>query len=163
MGREEIRKAIAQLDGSIDELRRIARNMMPETLLRFGMKTALKELCDSLLTPSLQVEFQSYQLSENLPEVVQMNVYRIIQELITNAIKHGKASNILVQCSQNGSRIFITVEDNGSGFEQDKWHFKGGIGLKNNKNRIDYLQGKLEIESSVDEGTIVNVEVNVYE
>lgn len=161
--RTELHNAVSGLDRSIDELRRIARNMMPDTLVRFGLRTALKELCDSLKSPSLEIEFQSYNLDEDLSEPVQMTIYRIIQELLTNAVKHGKASNILVQCSQNESRIFVTVEDDGQGFDPNKINHKDGIGLKNIRNRIDYLNGKLEIESSADEGTTVNVEVNAYE
>lgn len=160
---DELDKVMLQLDKSIDELRRIARNLMPETLIRFGLDTALKELCDSMNTPSLLVEFQSYQLDGNLPHLVQLTVYRIVQELITNAVKHSEASNILVQCSQNESRIFITIEDDGVGFDMGVNNDMNGIGMKNIKNRIDYLNGKLDITSSVEEGTIVNVEVNAYE
>jgi signal transduction histidine kinase len=159
----ELYKVISQLDNSVQELRRIARNMMPETLIRFGVGTALKELCDSLQTPSLRIEFQSYQLSDDMPQPVQITIYRIIQELLTNAVKHGRASNILVQCSQNEDRIFITVEDDGQGFDVNLLPYSRGIGLSNIQNRINYLKGKLDIQTKPGEGTIINVEVNANE
>lgn len=159
----ELYKVITQLDNSVQELRRIARNMMPETLIRFGVETALKDLCGSLQTPSLHIEFQAYQLSPELPQAVQITLYRIVQELLTNAVKHANASTILVQCSQNEDRIFITVEDDGQGFDIHSLKQKKGIGLDNIQNRINYLNGKLDIQSQPDEGTIVNVEVNAHE
>lgn len=159
----ELYKVINQLDNSVQELRRIARNMMPETLIQFGAETALKDLCDSLQTPSLHIEFQAYQLNKELAQPVQITIYRIVQELLTNAVKHGHPTNILVQCSQNEDRIFITVEDDGKGFDPSLLERKKGIGLANIRNRINYLNGKLDIQSKPEEGTIVNVEVNAYE
>jgi signal transduction histidine kinase len=86
-----------------------------------------------------------------------------VQELLTNAVKHSGASNILVQCSQNEGRIFITVEDDGRGFDTQSLEQKRGLGLSNIRNRIDYLNGKFDIQSQQGEGTIVNVEVNAHE
>lgn len=159
----ELYKVVGQLDNSVQELRRIARNMMPETLIRFGAGTALKELCDSLQTPSLRIEFQSYQLQDDMPQPVQVTIYRIVQELLANAVRHAHASNILVQCSQNEGRVFITVEDDGLGFDPGLLQHSKGIGLSNIRNRINYLKGKLDIQSKPGEGTIVNVEVNANE
>ena len=159
----ELYKVIGQLDNSVQELRRIARNMMPETLIRFGVETAMKDLCDSLQTPSLRIDFQAYQLDKDLTQPVQITIYRIVQELLTNAAKHSGASNILVQCSQNEGRIFITVEDDGRGFDTRSLEQKRGLGLSNIRNRIDYLNGKFYIQSQQGEGTIVNVEVNAHE
>lgn len=159
----ELYKVINQLDNSVQELRRIARNMMPETLIRFGVVTALRELCSSLQTPSLRIEFQAYQLSEKIPQSVQITIYRIVQELLTNAVKHGQPSNILVQCSQNEDRVFITVEDDGQGFDATAPQLGKGIGLSNIQTRINYLDGKLDIQAKPGEGTIVNVEVNASE
>lgn len=159
----ELYKVVSQLDNSVLELRRIARNMMPETLIRFGLETALKELCDSLQTPSLRIEFQSYHLRKDIPQPVQITIYRIVQELLTNALKHAQASAVLVQCSQNENRMFITVEDDGEGFDVKLPQHNKGLGLSNIQNRINYLKGKIEIQSSPGEGTTVNVEVNANE
>lgn len=159
----ELYKVISQLDNSVQELRRIARNMMPETLIRFGVETALRDLCESLQTPFLRVEFQSYQLSRDMAQPVQITLYRIVQELLTNAVKHAGASNILVQCSQNSDRIFITVEDDGQGFDVNLLKAKKGIGLSNIQNRINLLKGKLDIQTKLQEGTTVNVEMNENE
>ncbi|HLR37292.1 MAG TPA: sensor histidine kinase [Chitinophagaceae bacterium] len=159
----ELYKVINQLDNSVQELRRIAHNMMPETLLRFGVETALKDLCESLSREHLNIEFQVYQLDKELSQTIQISVYRIVQELLTNAVKHAHADNILVQCSQNENRIFITVEDDGQGFDIQSLKNKKGIGFLNIQKRIDMLHGKMEMDSRPREGTVINVEVNVYE
>lgn len=159
----ELYKVIGQLDRSVQELRRIAHNMMPESLIRYGVETALQDLCDSLKTETVHIDFQSIQLSKNLSQSVQIAIYRIVQELLTNAIKHGNAGDILVQCSQNEDRIFMTVEDDGKGFDVKLLEKENGIGIANIRKRIDYLKGQIDIDSEPGSGTVVNVEVNAYE
>ncbi|MNE69036.1 Sensor histidine kinase ComP [compost metagenome] len=90
-----------------------------------------------------------------------VHIYRIVQELLTNAIKHGKAKNILVQLIQEGDTILITVDDNGKGFDTGKMSNVTGIGLKNIQNRVDFLKGKLSIDSDPGNGTSVNIEIYV--
>jgi len=157
----DLHKIIHQLDQSVQELRRIARDMMPETLLQFGLEAALKELCSGLQAPGLKVEFQSYGISRSIIPAEQAAVYRIVQELLSNAIRHAGAGVILVQCSQNEDIFFISVEDDGRGFQPADVH-GNGIGLSNVRNRVDFLKGKMEIHSTPNEGTTINIEVHVH-
>jgi signal transduction histidine kinase len=159
----ELYKVITQLDQSVNELRRIARNMMPETLLQFGLEPALKDLCSSLQTNELNIEFQAYSLGTHILQNEQIMIFRVIQELLSNAIRHADATNILLQCSQNGNMFFITVEDDGKGFNPDAPGNKKGTGLSNIQNRVEFLKGKLDIHSAPGEGTIVNIEALVNE
>lgn len=160
---KDLNRVVDQLDHSISELRRIARNMMPEALLKFGLETALKECCESLMSDKVNIHFQSYGIRSAIPHEKQLTIYRIVQELLNNAIKHAAASEILLQCSQNNDTFFITLEDNGKGFDTSAIRSFKGIGLSNVKNRVDYLSGKLEINSTVNEGTSINIELNVAE
>jgi len=157
----DLYKIINQLDQSVQELRRIARDMMPETLLQFGLEAALKELCSGLQAPGLQIDFQSYSISRSIIPSEQAAIYRIVQELLSNAIRHASASVILVQCSQNEDIFFISVEDDGRGFQPADAH-GNGIGLSNVRNRVDFLKGKMEIHSTPNEGTTINIEVHVH-
>ena len=150
---------ITQLDSSVSELRRIARNMMPETLLKFGLEIALKDLCEFYMRDHIHIDLQSFSIQENLPLTVQINIYRIVQELLTNAIRHAKAENIVLQCSQDENNFFITIEDNGIGFDTALLSTKRGMGLDNVKNRVEYLKGTTEIISSPGEGTTINIEL----
>ncbi|MFM9838987.1 MAG: ATP-binding protein [Cyclobacteriaceae bacterium] len=157
----DLNKVIDQLDNSVNELRRIARNMMPESLVSLGLEAALMDMCISLTSDTTHVNFQAFDISPSIAKDTQSTIYRIVQELLTNAIRHAKASQIVVQCSQNGSTFFITVEDNGIGFDAKKILLKNGIGLGNVKSRVDYLGGKLDISSTPGDGTTINIELNV--
>lgn len=159
---ESFHKILNQLDTSVSELRRVARNLMPESLLNFGLEIALKDLCEFYMKEDLKIDFQAINIRKNMPLNLQINIYRIVQELLANAVKHSNASNILVQCSQNENQFFITVEDNGKGLSALDQEKQKSLGLKNLKNRVNYLKGKMEIQSEANEGTSVNIEFNTY-
>lgn len=157
----DLNKVIGQLDTSISELRRIARNMMPEALLKLGLEAAMKDLCESLMTEQVRIGFQSLGVERSLAQQTQVTIYRIVQELLSNAIKHAQASEILLQCSQHEGIFLITLEDNGRGFDTRSAALSKGIGLMNVKSRVDYLQGNMEIHSIINEGTTINIELYV--
>ena len=148
------------LDKSIKELRNISQNLMPESLLKLSLEHALRDLCMANSNAKTQIEFQYLIQKPNLPKNYEIVIYRIIQELLNNALKYAEASLILVSCSQNKDTFFITVEDNGVGFDiMDKNN--NGMGLRNIKNRVEILKGKLEIESEVNKGTSAYIELKV--
>ncbi|MDF2193246.1 ATP-binding protein [Paraflavitalea sp. CAU 1676] len=157
----DFHKVLGQLDHSISELRRIARNMMPEALLKFGLETALRDLCESIMTESVRIDYQAFGIEKTMPQQTQVTIYRIVQELLSNAIRHAHASSILLQCSQNESVFLVTLEDNGKGFDTRAAALAKGIGLMNVKSRVDYLQGKMDIASVINEGTTINIELHV--
>ncbi|HEY0274121.1 MAG TPA: histidine kinase, partial [Chitinophaga sp.] len=114
MSREDnptLQKAIRQLDNAVTELRHIARNLMPETLLRSGLETALKDLCQSVTTDKMSVELQLIGLDRGLSLQVQLIIYRIVQELLANVLKHAAATEVFIQCSQSDGIFYITIED----------------------------------------------------
>jgi two-component system NarL family sensor kinase len=156
-----LQKVIGQLDNSVTELRRIAHNMMPVNLLSFGLKTALKDLCETLMTKTTRIDFQAFEIDGPIPELAQLNIYRIVQEMLANAIRHAEATNIFLQCSRNGDIFLITQEDNGKGFDMNAIQIENGIGLSNIRNRVGFLKGKMDIESAIDNGTIINIELHV--
>lgn len=86
-----------------------------------------------------------------------------MQELLSNAVRHGKATNIVVQCSQSGSDFLIAVEDNGMGFDKTIGKQKNGIGLSNIKSRVSYYKGEMELITSPGEGTTVHIELHDHE
>ncbi|MDO6518153.1 tetratricopeptide repeat-containing sensor histidine kinase [Zobellia uliginosa] len=158
----QLQKVMKDLDDSLTELRSIARNMMPETLVKFGLQAALKDYCSSMTGGGTKVTLQFYGTEKGIGLNQQVTMYRVIQELINNAIKHAKASEVLVQYMRDGNKIDITVEDNGVGFEKENIEGKeGGMGLSNLKTRVAYLKGDLEFHSEENEGTTVNVQITV--
>lgn len=159
--KQPLEKVLGQIDNSVTELRRIAHNMMPVNLLNFGLKIALKDLCETLMTATTRIDFQSFEINNNIPEQTQINIYRIVQEMLANSIRHAEATNIILQCSQNGHTFFITQEDNGKGFDVNSIRAESGIGLSNIRNRVGFLKGKMEIKSNINQGTIINIELYV--
>ncbi len=157
----DLNPIIKQLDHSVSELRRIAHNMMPINLIKFGLETAIRDLCESMISEHLQISFQAYDIQKHIPEQTQLNIYRIIQELLTNSRKHGRASEVLLQCSQEEHTFLLTMEDNGIGFDTSTLDSENGMGFHNIRNRVGYLNGRIDIHSSVGEGTTVNIELYV--
>jgi len=158
---DELNLIISQLDSSVGELRRIARNMMPESLIKFGLEIALNDLCEFHMREGLHINFQPFNIDRDIDPAVQLNIYRIVQELISNAVKHARASNIVLQCSYNQGSFFITIEDDGVGFDPSILKDKKGMGLVNMKNRVEFLHGTIETLSAINEGTIINIEFKI--
>ncbi|MGB3849631.1 MAG: ATP-binding protein [Tunicatimonas sp.] len=154
----QIEEIMENLNGSLVELRGIARNLTPETLSRYGLKAALEDYCSSLDRPDTRVILQCYGPDDDLQESTRLTIYRIIQELINNAVKHAQASEILVQYMRAEGTIHITVEDDGVGFEPSDQ--SAGMGLTNIKNRVAYLNGTMELHTSSAEGTTVTIHLH---
>jgi len=155
----ELGNLVSQLSEAVSELRRIAHNMMPENLQRFGLEVALQDLCNAMQTPGTAIHFYSMDLYKDLPKHEQLIIYRIIQELLANALKHAGASEIIVECIQQGDRISLTVEDDGQGFDLAK--NTQGIGLQNIQNRTKFLHGDLTVDSKKNIGTSFHIQLLV--
>ncbi|MBC7867466.1 MAG: histidine kinase, partial [Gloeobacteraceae cyanobacterium ES-bin-316] len=153
-------RSMDMLDGSIQEMRRVAHNMMPEALVKFGLDTALKDFCQDInQTGALQLSYQSIGLDAAvIDQSVSITIYRIVQELVNNTMKHSGARNCLVQVSLLNPILSVTVEDDGSGFDAS---LANGMGWKNICSRVEFLKGKLDIKSGENEGTSVHIETNL--
>jgi two-component system, NarL family, sensor kinase len=155
-------RSLDMLDTSIKELRRVAHNMMPEILTKFGLDEALKEYCNSInATNLILVKYQSVGMDARIEKSAEIIVYRIIQELLNNIMKHAAATEATVQLVKEDGRLSIIVEDNGKGFDTALMKSNKGAGLISIQSRIDYLKGQLDIHSSPDKGTLVNIELNI--
>ena len=149
---ELFNNALNTLDESIRELRRVAHNMMPDSLARYGLKPALTDFCNSISI----VKFNYFGSDDRLDQKLEVMIYRTVHELINNALKHSGAKEILVQIIQETDRIAITVQDDGIGFDASAP--TDGSGLKNIQNRVGSYNGRMEIWSKQDEGTEISVE-----
>jgi two-component system NarL family sensor kinase len=156
-----LQKILAHLDNAVDELRRIARSMMPEVLLKYGLGEATKEYCRGLKSSGIDVTCQVFNYTNRMPHEHQTVLYRIMQELVNNAVKHAGATHILVQLQESGDRIFMTVEDDGKGFDAESIQHTKGSGLANIKARVAFLQGKMDIDSQPGTGTTILIESSI--
>ena len=150
-------KVLDQLDHSISEMRRVAHNMMPEALVKLGLQQAIQDYCDGLNESNrLIFKSQFHGLENRLETTTEVVVYRIIQELLNNVVKHAEATTVLVQVMRYENSLNITIEDNGKGFEFGT--SKKGSGLNNVRSRVDYLKGQLDIQSAPGKGTSVHID-----
>ncbi|RYF99530.1 MAG: sensor histidine kinase [Chitinophagaceae bacterium] len=152
-------RSIDMLDTSIRELRRVAHNMMPEMLTRFGLDEALKEFCNAVTSTQLvAVKYQSVGLTNRLEKSTEILIYRIIQELINNVLKHASATELFVQVIKEDTRLNLIVEDNGKGFDPTLLAQSKGAGWANIRSRVEYLKGQLDIHTEPGKGVLINIE-----
>jgi len=152
------------LNNSINEMRRVAHNLMPEALLKFGLNEALNDYCaETSKSGILKVSYMSFGLKDKTIErSLSITVYRIVQELLYNITKHANATQAIVQLSASETQLTITVEDNGVGFQNENTlKTASGIGWKNIQSRVDYYKGNININSSPEKGTSVFIELNL--
>jgi len=155
-------RSLDMLDTSIKELRRVAHNMMPEMLTKFGLDEALKEYCNTInATKLLTVKYQSIGMESRLDNATEIIIYRIIQELLNNILKHAVASEVFIQLIRENDRLNIVAEDNGKGFDTSLLENSKGAGWVNIRSRVEYLKGQLDVHSEPGKGTLVNMEFNV--
>ena len=147
--------AIGTLDESMHEMRRVAHHLMPDALVRFGLKTALSDFCTTI--PS--AEFVYYGYEQRFDRKLEVVIYRIAHELINNALRHAGAERILVQIVQEADRVALTVQDDGRGF--DPATETQGMGLQSIRARVASFGGTMDLRSSVENGTEINVEFQI--
>jgi len=156
---ESLLKTIGMIDNACTQVRRISHNLMPSSILDFGLVETVNQYCSKINSSHpLTLDFQYFGNPAVLPKNAETVIYRIIQELINNITKHSKATTAMVQLNFHESELFITVEDNGIGFNQKS--VQNGLGLKNIDSRIHYLNAQLEIDSN-DKGTSFHITIDL--
>lgn len=156
---DSFNNALSMLDQAIVEMRKVAHNMMPESLLKFGIDETLKDYISKMNASNpMKIHYQAYNY-ERLDQSLEINLYRIIQEVINNAVKYAKASDMYIQMDYQDDHLHLTIEDNGIGFDTTVENSKSGIGLKNIADRVSYMNGKLEMSSSPGKGTLFVIEI----
>jgi signal transduction histidine kinase len=129
--------------------------------LNFGLDTALKDFCNDInQSGALKVNYQSIGM-ENTPvdQTTAITIYRIVQELVNNIMKHAAAKTAIVQVTRSNGQLSVTVEDDGKGFDTVILQGAKGIGWTNIQSRIDFLKGTLDVQSAEGKGTSVHIEL----
>jgi signal transduction histidine kinase len=154
-GLGDITSSLDMLGESMIELRRISHHLMPEALQREGLRPALAAFCRSL--PG--VKFGWFGLDERLESNLEVAIYRIVHELVNNALKHARASEILVHVMREADYIAVIVRDNGIGF--DPTTDSKGMGLHNIRHRVSSGGGRMLVDSRPGEGTEINIQIKL--
>jgi len=159
--RLQYERSVDLLNGSVQELRRVAHDMMPASLPEFGFAAAVGDYCKAINSmKSVDVVFQVLGKEVRQDASREVVIYRIVQELINNILKHAQARQALVQLSFEPDQISITVEDDGEGFDYARESARGS-GLSNIRSRVEYLKGVIDIESAPKKGSSFHIEVPI--
>ncbi|MGB3468078.1 MAG: sensor histidine kinase, partial [Cyclobacteriaceae bacterium] len=160
--RERYGKAIEMLNDACEDVRSIAYKMGSEILNRFGLGAALENLHQNInsLLP-LEVSITHHGLDEErLDYKYEINIFRIIQELINNASKHADATEITAQLIRKEGNLNLIVEDNGKGFNPEETG-ETGLGLSSIKARVEVLKGDLRIDSGMGSGSTFIIDIPI--
>lgn len=151
--------AMNLLDQSVSEVRAVSHNLSREILTEFGLVGAIENLKDAINSAgSLKLIFINTGFNMRLTYEYEIEIYRIVQELVTNVIKHANAGECIIQFIANDDWLSITVEDDGVGFDINKVN-KNGMGLHNIFKRTAKVQGKYSIDSSPGKGATFFFEI----
>ncbi|MDH5367191.1 MAG: sensor histidine kinase [Cyclobacteriaceae bacterium] len=142
------------LDETINETREIAHNLASATLTQFGLKLALKDLIDTInASNKIEAHFSCTNFNTRLSEKTEQAIYYVIQELITNTLRHAEASSLSIHLTKyENSNLSIVYEDNGKGFDVENIQ-KDSMGIKNIKARLSHVNASLTIDSNVGSGS----------
>ncbi len=157
---EQFNKTLASIDNAINELRDICFNLMPRTLERHTLKFSLAELASKFdMGERLKLAVSYSDSIPGLNKAFEIACFRIVQEFLNNALKHGKASRVSVKLSaqRRGKNLFVEMTDNGSGFDVAKLKRQSGMGLRNIQTRVESYFGTLAIDSEIGVGTKMNM------
>ena len=151
---EVVGEIFGVINDTIDTTRRISHDLLPPTLENFGLKEAIIELCESYQkTESVEVLFKLMQQEErHTPKDVELNLFRILQELIKNSITHGKAQQITIHLWLSPNEIKIDYHDNGKGFNPNDPLHQNGLGMQNIESRLKMIGGTIQMDSELGKG-----------
>jgi signal transduction histidine kinase len=151
---EQLKVAVKYIDGLATRLREISSDLMPNALLRKGLRTALMELKDRVQRSSgLEIAFSCPDTAD-LSQQTSIQVFRIIQELMHNSLRHARASQLKIEISVKAKELWVFYQDNGVGFDYPLMLKQStGIGLRSLKNRAELMGGSLKVESIISKGS----------
>ena len=148
------------VDDAVKEVRSVSHNMMPNALLRSGLASAVRDFVNKLsISDTLKIDLQIVGLSQRLEATTETVLYRVMQECVSNIIKHAAASQISIQLVQHDAHLNLTIEDNGKGFDVNDLTKFEGIGIKNMTSRVEFLNGTIHFDSTQGRGTTIMIDV----
>ncbi len=166
IGNDEKKEFVVQvnkmLDDAVNSIREISNNLMPRVIHEYGLIKALEAFCNKVnQTGKIHIDFKDKGIEQSLDKNIQLILFRVISELLTNTIKHAKSKNAFIELSKTNDNITLVFTDDGIGFNSKEIMAKkgSGIGLKSIISRIKSINGSCEIISKEGEGFKINIEI----
>jgi signal transduction histidine kinase len=156
---KEYQKAYSLLDEACKEVRHISNNLQPGALHKLGLVPAVQDLIHRVRTDDgPKITFSQSGVEKSLDVRISLNVYRIVQELLNNALKHAEANEISINLTQSEDTFSLSVQDDGKGYEPGSTA-RMGMGTENIASRVNYLKGDLGIHTVLEEGTTTQIDI----
>ncbi len=157
---QPIEKSMNALDGAIAEVRRISMDLRPSVLDDMGLAAAVKSLGSEFSRQSgLKVTVDAQQVKDTLSDKAKTALYRITQEALTNVARHSGANNVKIKLCRRGSKVILSLEDDGLGMARgsERQSTGGGLGIRNMRERIDTFDGTLQFSRARSGGLAIRV------
>jgi two-component system NarL family sensor kinase len=160
---EQMKNLAILVDKACEDIRTLSHSMNIGISENFGLIPALKDLANSISqSERIQVQFHASSFNQELDLATEVTAYRLVQELVSNALKHAKATKITIQLTCFEDILNLIVEDNGVGFDADYLMENSiGLGLKSIQTRINNVKGDFEVDSQIGKGTTVIIDLPV--
>lgn len=152
------------IDDTIGEVKRISNDLMPLNLNELDLSSCLESLCNGISSDKPKIVYYGDVSEFRTDSIVKINLFRIAQEAINNSLKYADAEIINVQLTKEGNFLFLSIEDDGKGFNKSNLYNKvrdTGHGLRNMEDRAKIVKGIIEIDSKKDFGTLVTVQLPI--
>lgn len=156
-------RSASNISNAVNEIRRISRSLVPASLSDLGLILSIEDLLDSIkIAKSIKVEFyHSGDIEKLISEKGKLMLFRIIQEQITNVLKHAEATQLVIELIVDAGTISLSITDDGKGFDMEKVNLKKGVGLHNISNRTELFNGKMNIVTSPGNGCKLNIIISL--
>ena len=158
----EIDKTREIITEASQKIRDLSHTLVSSVLLKFGLKFALKDMADKYSNSQIEIN-TNFGKVKRYHQSFEIKMYNIIQEFINNILKHSKASLANIDLEEKNGELFLTITDNGIGFDKNQITQKDGLGINQIDARIKVMKGKFHIESSKNNGTKIKVQLPVIE
>jgi two-component system sensor histidine kinase UhpB len=162
MRQELLERSTELVSKAINEIRKISKSLITPGLREIGLIDSIEDIIDDMKATKqeLQIELDLQNISEEqIEDRRKLTLFRVVQEQLTNIVKHAKATRVLIRLSIEGVNVVLTVADNGVGFDMGR-HRKG-VGITNIISRAELFNGKVEINTAPDEGCILTVSIPI--
>ena len=156
--KELLASLMESIDDAFEEVRNISHNLAPSLLSTHGLMGALKNISTRVnQNAELKMSFDTFNLDKGLDDLIENVLYRTIQEIVNNTLKHAQASKLFIQLAQDDNEITLMAEDNGKGFNSENKQQATGLGLSHITSGIENLNGTIYIDSKLGRGTIISI------
>ncbi|WP_461445671.1 tetratricopeptide repeat-containing sensor histidine kinase [Maribacter sp.] len=149
------------IDEACIEVRRISHDMIPNALTLSSLPVALEDLCGGLKNEGYEIDLDVKDFPDHMSKTKQVVLFRIVQEAVSNIRKHADARSVLIQILKASNRLSLIIEDDGKGFDPAMGIEGEGLGLKNINSRVEFLNGSIDWNTKLSEGTTITINIPI--